>query len=89
MLTSTFFGHRDEDYFPYGEKIEAIVKSLIEDCGCIQFYSGYRGEFEKFSAYIVFRLKEKYPYIQEYDDFILFSTIECSFPALFVDAVYL
>ena len=58
MLTSTFFGHRDEDYFPYGEKIEAIVKSLIEDCGCIQFYSGYRGEFERFSAYIVFRLKE-------------------------------
>ena len=89
MLTSTFFGHRDEDYFPYGEKIEAIVKSLIEDCGCIQFYSGYRGEFEKFSAYIVFRLKEKYPYIRNTMILSYSRQLKVSFPALFDDAVYL
>ena len=89
MLTSTFFGHRDEDYFPYGEKIEAIVKSLIEDCGCIQFYSGYRGEFEKYSAYIVFRLKERYPYIRNTMILSYPRQIHAAFPALFDEAVYL
>ena len=89
MLTSTFFGHRDEDFFPYGEKIEAIVKSLIEDCGCIQFYSGYRGEFERFSAYIVFRLKEKYPYIRNTMILSYSRQLNVFFPALFDDTVYL
>lgn len=63
MLTSTFFGHRDEDYFPYGEKIEAM--------------------------YIVFRLKEKYPYIRNTMILSYSRQLNVSFPAFFDDAVYL
>lgn len=89
MLSCTFFGHRDEDYFPYGEKLERIIISLIEDCGLTQFYSGYRGEFERLCAYIVSRVREKYAYIRNTLVLSYYGQLSEPLPALFDDSVYL
>lgn len=91
MLTCTFFGHRDVDYFPYQEKIEAILIGLIQNCGVTQFYSGYRGNFDRLCAHLVWELKFRYPQIKntlvlsylpyKKEDFIL--------PKFFDDSLYL
>ena len=89
MLSCSFFGHREEDYFPYGRKIETIIIGLIEDCGLAQFHSGYRGEFERFCAYIVSSLKEKYPFIRNTMVLSYPRQINLSLLPLFDDSVYL
>lgn len=89
MLSCAFFGHREEDYFPYGAKIEEIITELVVDCGLTQFYSGYRGEFERFCAYLVWRAKEQYPYIRNTMVLSYYKQLSASLPPFFDDSVYL
>ncbi len=91
MLKCTFFGHRDADYVPYRIKTEAILVDLIENCGVTQFYSGNRGNFDKFCASLVWKLKLNYPKIK---NTLVLSYLPCKktdfiLPKIFDDSVYL
>ena len=91
MLTCTFFGHRDMDYFPYQDKIEAILIDLIQNCGVTQFYSGYRGNFDRLCAYLVWELKFRYPQIKNtlVLSYLSYKKEDFVLPKFFDDSVYL
>ena len=40
MKACVFFGHRDDNYCRYKERIVEILIDLIENSGVTQFYSG-------------------------------------------------
>ena len=91
MLTCTFFGHRDMDYFPYQDKIETIIIDLIQNCGVTQFYSGYRGNFDRLCAYLVWELKFRYPQIKNtlVLSYLSYKKEDFVLPKFFDDSVYL
>ncbi len=60
MSSVAFFGHRDFDYKLYREKIIDFICDLIENHGVIEFYNGFRGNFDILCAEIVCELKKKY-----------------------------
>lgn len=64
MVSVAFFGHRDYNYSPYKDKIQAIIVDLIENHGVRKFYNGFRGNFDRLCAKIVFELKKFYPTIK-------------------------
>ena len=91
MLSCAFFGHRDVDYFSYCEKIETILIDLIKNCGVTQFYSGYRGSFDRLCAYLVWELKFRYPNIKKtlFLSYLPYKKADFSLPKFFDDSVYL
>ena len=89
MYSCVFFGHRDEDYFPYNEKIETILLDLIKDHEVDHFYSGYRGNFDKICAYIVWELKQRYPQIKNTMVLSYPPNTNFALPQFFDDAAYL
>lgn len=60
MLSATFFGHRDYNYSPYKDILEAIIIDLIENHDVREFYNGFRGNFDGLCAEMVFNLKARY-----------------------------
>mgnify|MGYP005986325931 FL=1 len=64
MKSCAFFGHRNFDYMPYCEKIKNIIVGLIEQQGIVEFCSGYRGNFDKLCAQVVWKLKRNFPQIK-------------------------
>ena len=64
MKACVFFGHRKGDYKSVESKIYKVIMDLIDREKVAQFYSGGRGTFDWLCARLVFKLKEKYPYIK-------------------------
>ncbi len=64
MKSCAFFGHRDMEAEQYRDKLFQVVTDLIENKGVTHFYSGFRGDFDKFCGNAVYELKAKYPYIK-------------------------
>lgn len=64
MAACAFFGHRSMNVEPYREKLVQAISDLIENKNVVQFYSGYRGDFDIYCSNLVYSLKEHYPYIK-------------------------
>lgn len=89
MRSATFFGHRDFDYFPYCNKVRAVLENLIRDCGVTEFYSGFLGNFDRLCAQTVFELKGSYPAVKNF--FVLSRLDPPNFvlPQYFDESIYL
>lgn len=48
----------------YGDKLLRIIVDLIENEGVTQFYSGFRGDFDVYCSYLIYKLKARYPQIK-------------------------
>ena len=64
MYSCTFFGHSEVNYLPMRQKIQRIIADLIVNHNVMQFYCGYRGNFDKLCASLVWELKSEYPHIK-------------------------
>lgn len=89
MKSCVFFGHRDFFYDRYEDRILNIITDLIENKGVTQFYSGYRGDFDRYCSYLVNKLKNKYPYIKITMALSYIPDEDFELPACFDDSVYL
>ncbi len=89
MKSCTFFGHRDYNYTPYKDKIEAIIIDLIENHGVTEFYNGFRGNFDRLCAEIVFDLKTRYPNIKNIMVLSYHNRQNFVLPKYFDESVYL
>lgn len=89
MASATFFGHRDFNYSPYKDKIEAIIIDLIENHGVTEFYNGFRGNFDGLCAEIVFDLKTRYPNIKNIMVLSYHNRQNFVLPKYFDESVYL
>lgn len=95
VKSCAFFGHRHMVAEQYRDKLLQIVTDLIENKGVIQFYSGFRGNFDVYCSRIIYELKERYPQIKNtkvlsympavYDD----PDYVDKLPEYFDDSVYL
>ena len=64
MKSCVFFGHRDDfGYFAYEKEMQNLLRYLIETENVTQFYSGNRGNFDKFCARAIYGLKTEFPQI--------------------------
>ncbi len=59
-MIATFCGHREIYVTEIYEKVQEIVKDLVENKGVDTFYSGNMGEFDKLCEKAVRALKEEY-----------------------------
>lgn len=48
----------------YRDKLLNIIVDLIENKGVVQFYSGFRGDFDVYCSYLIHELKARYPQIK-------------------------
>lgn len=48
----------------YREKLLHIIIDLIENKDVIQFYSGFRGDFDLYCSSLIYELKDRYPHIK-------------------------
>lgn len=64
MKSCAFFGHRNMIVEQYREKLLDIIIDLIENKNVIQFYSGFRGDFDFYCSSLMYELKAKYPQIK-------------------------
>lgn len=84
-----FFGHSYVDYTPYKEQLKKIIIKLIEKCGVMQFYDGYRGNFDKICAQIIYELKLTYPNIKHIMVLSYHPNSEFCLPKSYDETVYL
>ena len=89
MLSATLFGHRDFNYSPYREKIQAIITDLIENHGVGEFLSGFRGNFDSLCAEVIFGLKSRYPSIKNIMVLSYHSSQNFVLPKYFDESLYL
>ena len=89
MVSATFFGHRDFNYSPYKDKIEAIIIDLIENHGVTEFYNGFRGNFDGLCAEIVFDLKARFPDLKNIMVLSYHNRQNFVLPKYFDESVYL
>ena len=64
MASCAFFGHRNMRVEQYREKLTNVVIDLIENKGVTQFYSGFRGDFDRLCSSLIHGLKVSYPKIK-------------------------
>lgn len=89
MASCAFFGHRHLNVEQYRVKLLQILTDLIENKNVNQFYSGFRGDFDRFCSYLVHELKTRYPQIK--NTMVLSSIPDEKFilPDCFDDSIYL
>lgn len=63
MKSCAFFGHRNMNVEQYRDKLLSILVDLIKNKGVTQFYSGFRGDFDRYCSRLVAELKVRYPQI--------------------------
>ncbi len=64
MKSCAFFGHRNMRVEQYRDKLLHVILDLIENKRVIQFYSGFRGDFDRYCSYLISELKVSYPQIK-------------------------
>lgn len=89
MQSVAFFGHRDFDYTPYRDKIQSLVIDLIENHGVIEFYNGFRGNFDGLCAEVISHLKAAYPFIKNVMVLSYHNRVNFVLPKYFDESVYL
>ena len=63
IYTVTFFGHRNlSDQFTIEERLDPILRDLINTKEYIEFLVGSDGDFDQFVSSAIIRAKEKYGY---------------------------
>lgn len=73
----------------YKEKLLQTLTALIENMGVTHFYSGYRGDFDRFCSNTVYELKSKYPFIKNTMVLSYIPNKEFVMPECFDDSIYL
>ena len=92
MKSCVFFGHRDDfSCFEYEKEMQNLLRHFIVKENVTQFYSGNRGNFDKFCARAVHGLKAEFPHITLT---LVYSYIpqakeKDAPPAVYDDSVYL
>lgn len=89
MLSATFFGHRDFDYAPYKDRLLEIITGLIENYGVREFYNGFRGNFDRLCAELIFELKARYPFIKNILTLSYYGRKNFVLPNCFDESIYL
>ncbi len=89
MKSCAFFGHRNINVEQYREKLLKTLVDMIENMGVTHFYSGYRGDFDRFCSNTVYELKAKYPHIKNTMVLSYIPGKEFILPKCFDDSVYL
>lgn len=59
-----FAGHRNIGDLEIKEKIEAVVRDLIENKGVTEFWVGNYGDFDRYAAGVIRELKDEYTNIK-------------------------
>ena len=95
MKSCAFFGHQNMRVEQYRDKLLHVILDLIENKGVTQFYSGFRGDFDRYCSCLISELKESYPHIK---NTMVFSYIPevpndpdyaFKLPECFDDSIYL
>ena len=78
----------------YREKLLHIIIDLIENKDVIQFYSGFRGDFDLYCSSLIYELKDRYPHIKNtmvlsYIPGSMNENDGITLPKYFDDSVYL
>lgn len=89
MASCAFFGHRHIDAEQYRDKLLQTLTDLIENEGVTQFYSGFRGDFDRFCCSLIHGLKARYPHIKNTLVLSFIPDGEFILPDCFDDSVYL
>lgn len=89
MKSCAFFGHRYIDPEIFGKDMHHILVDLIENKGVTQFYSGFRGDFDRLCSFAVYTMKEKYPMIKNTMVLSYIPDKDFILPKYFDDSVYL
>ena len=89
LKSCAFFGHRNIKVEQYREKLLLIIKDLIENKGVTQFYSGFRGDFDRYCCNIVYEFKSLYPDIKNTMVLSYIPNKEFVLPKCFDDSIYL
>lgn len=94
MKSCAFFGHRNMIMEQYREKLLHIIIDLIENKDVIQFYSGFRGDFDLYCSSLIYELKDRYPHIKNtmvlsYIPGSMNENDGITLPKYFDDSVYL
>ena len=58
----------------YIAKLLYIITDLIESKGVTQFYSGFRGDFDRFCSSLIYELKANYSFKKTRWYFLIFPT---------------
>lgn len=88
MLSATFFGHRDFNYSPYRERLQAMIIDLVENHDVKEFYNGFRGNFDGLCATIVFDLKARFPAVKNIMVLSYYNRQNAVLPKFFDESVY-
>ena len=89
MKSCAFFGHRNMNVEQYREKLLQIITDLIENKGVAQFYSGFRGAFDRFCSSLIHELQVRYPQIKNTMVLSYIPDRELILPDCFGDSIYL
>lgn len=73
----------------YREKLLYTLIDLIENKGVTQFYSGFRGDFDRFCSFTVYELKTTYTNIKNIMVLSYMPYKEFVLPKCFDDSIYL
>ena len=89
LKSCAFFGHRNMGVEQYREKLLCIIKDLIESKGVTQFYSGFRGDFDRFCSSLIYELKANYSFIKNTLVLSYIPNEDFNLPKCFDDSIYL
>lgn len=89
MSACAFFGHRNFGYGNYAAIIKNIVTELIEREGVDLFYNGYRGDFDRLCAGIVYELKGCFKTVKNVMALSYLPASGFVLPKFFDESVYL
>ena len=89
MASCAFFGHRNLNMEVYKDKLLHIITDLINNNGVTQFYSGFRGDFDRYCSSLIHELKVSYPQIKNILVLSFIPDGKFILPDCFDDSIYL
>lgn len=89
MFSCAFFGHGKIGAEQYRAKLLRIIIDLIENKKVTQFFSGFRGNFDRFCSNTVYEIKANYPNIKNTMVLSYIPNKNFILPECFDDSIYL
>ena len=89
IKSCAFFGHRHLNVERYREKLLQTIIDLIENKGVTHFYSGFRGDFERYCSNLIYELKTNHTQIKNTLVLSYVPNREFTLPKCFDDSIYL